>query len=57
MPKHFFYMVRNGRFLNMVRNGLRSWYEIANSWYEMVILGTKWQGYEMAMVRNGYGTK
>ena len=57
----------------MVRNGFWLWYEIAILWYEMVNYGTKWflvmvrncnfvvrngkLWYEMAMVRNGYGTK
>ena len=43
----------------MVRNGHNVSICI---WYEMVIMyrsayGTKWLWYEMAMVRNGYGTK
>ena len=39
----------------MVRNGYDAkyiWYEIAILWYEMVNYGTKWQWYEMVMVRN-----
>ena len=36
----------------MVRNGFWLWYEIAILWYEMVNYGTKWQWYEMVMVRN-----
>ena len=35
----------------MVRNGFLLWYEIAILWYEMVNYGTKWQWYEMVMVR------
>ena len=43
----------------MVRNGHNVSICI---WYEMVIMyrsaySTKWQWYEMVMVRNGYGTK
>jgi hypothetical protein len=36
----------------MARNGFWLWYEIAILWYEMVNYGTKWQCYEMVMVRN-----
>jgi hypothetical protein len=38
--------------IHMVRNGFWLWYEIAILWYEMVNYGTKWQWYEMVMVRN-----
>ena len=33
-------------------NGFWLWYEITILWYEMVNYGTKWQWYEMVMVRN-----
>ena len=38
--------------IHMVRNGFWLWYEIAIVWYEMVNYGTKWQRYEMVIVRN-----
>ena len=48
--KWFLAMVRNCNFV--VRNGKLWYHEIAILWYEMVNYGTKWQWYEIVMVRN-----
>ena len=55
MVRNCNFVVRNGKLwckIHMVRNGFWLWYEIAILWYEMVNYGTKWQWYEMVMVRN-----
>ena len=67
MVRNCNFVVRNGYGAKYI------WNEIAILWYEMVNYGTKWflamvrncnfvvrnvkLWYEMAMVRNGYGTK
>ena len=57
------HMVRNGHLLYRTAYGTIWSYNVSICiWYEMVIMyrsayGTKWLWYEMAMVRNGYGTK